>query len=262
MVKANVTPSNYTDPDGTLASDYRVAPVINGVEQDRQGLSVLMLSTLSGQAGQGGRGAVHYIPLKPAPDPVPLAHFTYRGKGNRFDGPSTNLNAANMVIPGTDGQNWSVVDMDLLKGFRVAYEDQTTVTQEQLDGWVAELNEKNTTPNALGDATYATPVSLTSSLVAGKITETLYRELEAEFINYVENLDAGPSLPYAKTASGAIFTQQSHAHDRGPERRCPSRRQLPVRHRGGPQQPAEQLGSAAPRRPQCAAPGRFRRQHP
>ena len=38
-----------------------------------------MLSTLAGAAGQADRGAVSYIPLKPAPAPVPLAHFTYRG---------------------------------------------------------------------------------------------------------------------------------------------------------------------------------------
>ena len=121
-----------------------------------------MLSALAGGSGQANRGAVHYIPLKPAPAPVPLAHFTYRGTANEFGGPSANLNAASMVVPGTGGQNWYVVDMDLLKGFRVAYEEQTTVTPEQLDGWVAELNEHNTTPNALGVATYAAPRPLTN----------------------------------------------------------------------------------------------------
>ena len=178
VVKEDVTPSNYTDPDGVLTSVYEVAPVIDGEEGERQGMSVPMLSALAGGAGQADRGAVHYIPLKPAPAPVPLAHFTYRGTANRFGGPNTNLNAANMVIPGTGGQNWYVVDMDLLKGFRMAYEDQTTVTQEQLDGWVAELNEHNTTPNALGVASYDTARPLTNSLVDGKITEALYNELE------------------------------------------------------------------------------------
>ncbi|WP_307042090.1 rhamnogalacturonan lyase family protein [Agromyces ramosus] len=209
IVKEDVTPSNYTDPDGALTSVYEVAPVVDGVEGERQGMSVAMLSSLAGQAGQANRGAVHYIPMKPAPAPVPLAHFTYRG--NRF-GPGTNLSAANMVVPNTGGQNWYVVDMDLLKAFRVAYEDQATVTQEQLDGWVAELNEHNTTPNALGVATYASDRPLTNSLVNGKITDALYSELEAEFITYVENLDAGTSLPYAKTAAGAIHTSQSSAY--------------------------------------------------
>ena len=136
-MKEDVTPSDCTDPGGALTSVYEVAPVIDGVEGERQGQSVPMLSALPGGSGQASRGAVHYIPLKPAPAPVPLAHFTYRGAGNAFGGPSTNLNAASMVIPGTGGQNWYVVDMDLLKGFRSAHEEQTTVTQEQLDGWVA-----------------------------------------------------------------------------------------------------------------------------
>lgn len=212
VVKEDSTPSNYTDPDGVLTSVYEVAPVVDGEEGERQGMSVPMLSALAGGSGQADRGAVHYIPLKPAPAPVPLAHFTYRGTANRFGGPNANLNAANMVIPGTGGQNWYVVDMDLLKGFRSAYEEQTSVTQEQLDGWVAELNEKNTTPNALGVATYASARPLTNGLVDGKITKALYDELESEFITYVENLDSGTSLPYAKTADGAIFTAQSGSY--------------------------------------------------
>ncbi len=209
VVKEGVTPSNYTDPAGVVTSVYEVAPVIDEVEGERQGMSVPMLSALPGGAGQANRGAVHYIPMKPAPSPVPLAHFTYRGTSHRFGGPSTNLSAASMVIPNTGGQHWYVVDMDLLKGFRSAYQQQTTVTQEQLDGWVAELNDHNTTPNALGNATYTVDRPLTNSLVGGKINEALYKELEGEFIKYVENLDSGTTLPYAKTATGAIFTAQS-----------------------------------------------------
>lgn len=212
VVKENVTPSNYTDPAGTIASLYEVAPVVDGVEGQRQGLSAPMLSALPGAAGQANRGAVHYIPMKPAPAPVPLAHFTYRGDGNRFGAPSTNLNAAGMTIPGTGGQNWYVVDMDLLKSFRQAHEEQTTVTQAQLDDWVAKLNEKNTTPNALGVATYASPRALENGLVGGKVTDALYAELEGEFIKYVENLDSGTRLPYAKTSSGAIETGLSAAY--------------------------------------------------
>jgi hypothetical protein len=206
IVKKDVTPSNYTDPDGALTSVYKVAPVVGGTEGERQGMSVPMLSTLAGQAGQANRGAVAYIPLKPAPAPVPLVHFTYRGY--RF-GPGTNLSAANMVVPGTGGQNWYVVDMDLLKGIRMAYTAQTTVTQEQLDGWVAKLNEHNMTPNALGVATYAAARPLTNSLVKGKITKALYNTLESEFVKYVQNLDCGRSLPYAKASTGAIYTSQS-----------------------------------------------------
>lgn len=206
IVKEDVTPSNYTDPAGQLTSVYEVAPVVDGVEGARQGLSVPMLSALAGGAGQANRGAVSYIPLKPAPAAVPLAHFTYRG--NRF-GPGTNLSPATMVVPDTGGQHWYVVDMDLLRGFRVAHADQAIVTPEQLDAWVAKLNEYNTTPNALGLATYDAPRPLTNSLVDGKVTDALYRELEGEFIKYVKNLDAGETLPYAKTDAGAIHTSQS-----------------------------------------------------
>ncbi|WP_106816487.1 rhamnogalacturonan lyase family protein [Microbacterium timonense] len=196
VVKEDVTPSNYTDPDGTVASVYEVAPVIDGVEGLRAGMSAPMLSSLPGQSGQAGRGAVHYIPLKPAPAPVPLAHFTYRG--HRF-GPGTNLNAADMVIPDTGGQNWYVVDMDLLRAFREPHDAKTPVTAEQLSGWVAALNEHNSEnwqPSA--------PLS-----ADGLIGDALYAELEGKFIQYVEQLDSGTKLPYAKTQSGAIYTSQS-----------------------------------------------------
>jgi uncharacterized protein YjdB len=208
IVKENTTPSNYTDSTGLITSIYEVAPVINGVEGFRQGMSVPILSAFTGT--NASKGAMQYIQMKPAPAAVPLAHFTYRGY--RF-GPGTNLSQTTMVLPGTGGQNWYVVDMDLLKGFRMAHDDQTTVTQEQLDGWVAKLNQYNTTPNLNGVATYAAARPLTNSLVDGKITDALYKELEGEFIKYVENLDCGTKLPYAKNASGtAIYTSQSSAY--------------------------------------------------
>ncbi len=182
-----------------------MAPLIDGIEGERQGLSVPMLSALPGGSGQTNRGAVSYIQMKPAPAAVPLAQFTYRGQ--RFGG-SQSINASNMVIPGTGGQNWYVVDMDLLKSFRVPFEQQTTVTQTDLDGWLAALNVKNTTPNALGVATYTTPYELTNGLVEGKVTQALYTELEGEFIKYVKNLDAEESLPYAMN-NGAVMTSMS-----------------------------------------------------
>ena len=206
IVKEDVTPSNYTDADGRLTSEYEVAPVIDGVEGARQGLSVPMLSALSGGSGQANRGAVDYISLKPAPAPVPLAHFTYRG--HQF-GPGTNLRATDMVVPGTDDENWYVLDMDLLKEFRTAFDEQDTVTQEQLDDWVARLNAYNTTANALGASTYDSPRALVNALEGGKITQALYDELEGEFIKYVKNLDAGESLPYATTENGSILTTMS-----------------------------------------------------
>ncbi|WP_127819514.1 rhamnogalacturonan lyase family protein [Microbacterium sp. CPCC 204701] len=199
VVKENTTPSNYTDPDGTVASIYEVAAVVDGVEGAREGMSAPMLSSLSGQAGQAGRGAVHYIPLKPAPAPVPLAHFMYRGF--RF-GPGTGLNPANMVIPGTGAQHWHVVDMNLLRAFREPHDAQTRVTAEQLGGWVDQLNAHN-------GETWQPTAQLDPD---GLIGDALYAELEGKFIQYVENLDSGVKLPYAKTGSGAIHTSQSASY--------------------------------------------------
>ncbi|MDR2252306.1 MAG: hypothetical protein LBD97_00340, partial [Bifidobacteriaceae bacterium] len=208
IVKENTTPSNYTDPDGTVASIYEVAPVINGVEGDREGMAVPMLAQV-GSGSQANRAAATYIPLKPAPSAVPLARFSYRGYSF---GPGGGLNAANVTVPGSGGQHWYVLDMDLLKGFRSAYEEQTPVTQARLNAWVDKLNEYNTTPNFLGNATYSTARPLVNSLVNGLITDALYKELEGEFIKYVENLDSGTSLPYALTSGGAIDTRQSSGY--------------------------------------------------
>ncbi|CAI6085563.1 hypothetical protein [Cohnella sp. JJ-181] len=199
IVKENVTPSNYTDPDGLLTSAYEVAPVIDGVEGLRQGLSVPMLSALAGSSGQAGRGAVNYIRMKPAPAPVPLAHFTYRGY--RF-GPGTNLTADNMVIPDTGGQHWYVVDMDLLRAFREPHDNKTPVSDTDLDEWIDKLNGYNR-------ETWQPIHRLRND---GIIGDALYDELEAKFIKYVEKLDSGTKLPYAKTDSGAIYTSQSAAY--------------------------------------------------
>ncbi|MBB3128528.1 hypothetical protein FHS19_003182 [Paenibacillus rhizosphaerae] len=196
IVKENVTPSNYTDPDGLITSIYEVAPVIHGVEGLRQGMSVPMLSALAGSSGQANRGAVQYIPMKPAPAPVPLAHFIYRDY--RF-GPGTNLTTANMVIPGTGGQNWYVVDMDLLRAFREPHDNKTPVSVTDLSGWVDKLNGYN-------HETWQPTHSLGTD---GIISDALFAELEAKFIKYVEDLDYGTKLPYAKTSTGAIYTSQS-----------------------------------------------------
>ncbi len=199
IVKKNVTPSNYIDPNGLVTSIYEVAPVIDGVEGLRQGMSVPMLSALKAGTGEADRGAVHYIQLKPAPEPVPLAHFTYRGY--RF-GPSANLHASNMVIPGTAGHHWYVVDMDLLRAFREPYENKTPVKDGDLREWVNKLNEYN-----------QEEWQPTNTLQAnGIITDSLYAELETKFIKYIKELDSGTKLPYAKTNNGAIYTSLSHPY--------------------------------------------------
>lgn len=196
IVKEDSTPSNYTDAGGQLSSLYEVAPVIDGVEGQRQGLSAPMLSAVAGAAGQANRGAASYIQLKPAPAPVPLAHFTYRD--HRF-GPGTNLNAADMVIPDTGGQHWYTVDMDLLRAFREPHDTKTKATAADLDGWIAKLNEYT-------GEDWEPDNGLNRN---GRIGDALYAELEAKFIQYVEQLDSGTKLPYAKTETGAIHTSQS-----------------------------------------------------
>ena len=284
IVKENTTPSNYTDPDGKITSEYEVAPVIDGVEGRRQGLSVPMLSSLPAKEGQEDRAAVHYIPLK-VPDPIPVAQFHYRGKnfgaGIRPYGGNETTNADLDVKVDTDIFNalrtaynektvvtqeqmnqwvatlgeytgdadwaltnaftgpaaisdaqyaelkdkymdyydslasWEIVDMDLLRAFREPHDNKTPVTQEDLNGWVAQLNAYNETPNRLGVATYDAnaadykPWAPSVSLGAdGLISDALYSELESEFIKYIENLDEGTSLPYAME-DGKVVTRMS-----------------------------------------------------
>ncbi len=213
IVKENTTPTNYTDPDGVIASVYEVAPVIGGIEGQKQGMSVPVLSALAGGSGQGNRGAVQYIPLKPAPSSVPLPAWSYRGSR------TGNISANNMVIPGTEGwsgntsgQHWYVVDMDLLKTVREPYQTGAVVEQSVIDAFVSKINTYNTTANALGVKTYETAAwAPVNALVDGKITKALFDELEAEFIKYVENLDCGTKLPYYMNGS-SIYTSNSSGY--------------------------------------------------
>ena len=207
IVKENTTPTNYTDAAGVLTSVYTVAPVINGQEGELQGLSVPVLSSL-GTDSNANKGAVHYIPMKPAPAAVPLPRWSYRGY---ITGTGGGISNTSTTIPGVGG-NWYVVDMDLLRSFREPYEAGTVVEQSVIDAAVAKLNEYNTTANFLGNKTYETATyAPANALVDGKITKALYDELEAEFIKYVENLDSGLSLPYA-ISSGAVATTNSNAY--------------------------------------------------
>ena len=42
--------------------------------------------------------------------------------------------------------SWEIVDMDLLRAFREPYENKTTVTPQELNGWVGRLNAYSETP--------------------------------------------------------------------------------------------------------------------
>ena len=202
IVKENTTPTNYTDPDGTIASQYEVAPVIDGVEGRREGMTVPMLSSLSGKEGQEDRGAVHYIQMKPAPEKMPLANFLYRGT---VVGPASKVkgnDAKYWAISEENPENWYRVDMDLLRAFREPHDTKTPVTQDDLNTWVAQLNDYNNEnwkpSNVLGND--------------GLISDALYYELEAKFIKYVEELDCGASLPYAHNEDGSIVTAMSNSY--------------------------------------------------
>jgi len=210
VVKKNTTPTNFTDASGSAGSTYEIAPVVDGAEGEKQGMSVPMLSALAGTGeGQQGRGAVLYVPLKPAPEPVPLAHFTYRG--HRF-GPGQMLEKDEMLIPGT-GEHWYSLDMDLLREFREAHDAQTPVSEEQLANWRERLLAHTATPNAVGVAARGTAKAWQERLENGRVTDALYAELEAEFIAYVKNVDMGEHLPYALGDDGSIVTTMSRPYE-------------------------------------------------
>ena len=211
IVKENVTPSNWTDENGTVASVYEVAPVIEGVEGFRQGMSAPMLTMTNNTGNNAGKGATHLINLaRYRPDPTPIPRHSFRG---------TTVSGSALTITIRDGNGNNVanthfyeVDMNLLQEFRVAYEDGLDVTQAELDDWVARLNVHNMTPNynRIPNRTELwTPVN---ALVDGKITKALFDELERDFFSYVDHLDQGSKLPFAKNNNGTINTVNSGAY--------------------------------------------------
>ena len=127
IVKKNTTPCCYVDPDGQPEDTYAVAPVVDGVEGDREQSSLPVLEPLPGADGQAFRAAVHRIPLCPPPERVPLVHFTYRGVSV---GPGCTPDRS--VFRLENGEDWYRVDMDLLRSFRVPYENGETVSEEML----------------------------------------------------------------------------------------------------------------------------------
>ncbi len=201
VVKENTTPTNYTDKDGSIDSEYEVAPVIDGVEGRKEGLTVAMLSSI-GSGSQADKAAVHYIQMKPAPERMPLANFMYRGN---IVGPGSKIggnDAKTWAISEENQESWYRVDMDLLRAFREPHDTKTPVTADQLNAWVAQLNDYNSESwkpaNVLG--------------TDGIISDALYYELEAKFIKYVEELDVGTSLPYAHNEDGSIMTTMSGSY--------------------------------------------------
>ena len=193
IVKKNTTPCCYIDPEGTSGDCYAVSPVIDGIEGAREEPMLPELSPLPGAEGQAFRAAVHRIPLCPPPERVPLVHFTYRGVSV---GPGCTPDPAAFRLD--NGEDWYRVDMDLLRAFREPYENGETVSEETIADICGRLTR------LLGE-----PFEVKSRLENGRIPAEMYRELEAAFIRYVRALDSGESLPFARTASGAIETSLS-----------------------------------------------------
>lgn len=169
--------SNYTDALGTVESVYEVSAVTDGVEGVRQGTTVPMFAA-TGTDATTSTGAHFDIPLK-RPDAMPAIQFVDK----------TGSSVSDCV--------YEPVDMELLKAFRVPHSDATPVTQEELNGWIAKLNEYNGTPEWIPVATLGED---------GLIGDELYGELEAAFIQYCDELDEGPRLDYRMTEDGKIAT--------------------------------------------------------
>lgn len=190
IVKKNTTPCCWTDPEGQAGDCYAVAPVAGGTEGAREPMMLPLLEPLAGAEGQAFRAAVHRIALCPPPERVPLVHFSYRGVSV---GPGCTPDPAAFRLE--NGEDWYRVDMDLLRAFREPYENGEAVSGETLRGICDRLS------GYLG-----TPFEPECRPENGRITEELYKELEAAFIRYVRALDSGESLPFARTSSGAIET--------------------------------------------------------
>ena len=193
IVKKNTTPCCYTDSEGSPEDLYAVSSVINGVEGLREQSALPVLEPLPGAEGQAFRAAMHRIPLCTPPERVPLAHFSYRGV-SVGPGCKPDRNAFRL----DNGEDWYRVDMDLLRSFREPYENGETVSCDFIRDVCARLSR------CLG-----APLKLKNRPENGRITDGLYKELEAAFIRYVRALDSGEFLPFARTPSGAIETSLS-----------------------------------------------------
>ena len=235
IVKENVTPTNFDDPDGIATSIYEVAPVINGVEGRRQGMDVPMLAMRNNTGVSAGRGAQITVPVsRYRPDPLPRPQFNFRGSNagtaniqNRwilsdYTDPTSFVTTTYGFATGSQApvtgnaarHQFYTVDMNLLREFRVAHAEQTAVTAAQLTDWVGRLNVHNMTPNYLGVRNLTEPWTPTVPLTAeGLITDELFEELEQQFFNYVSNLDVGDRLPLAMTDDGRIATAMGAAYN-------------------------------------------------
>ncbi len=166
--------SNYLDPDGLPSSLYEVGAVINGREYSREAsFRPVITSVASGT----NPGAYFDIPLKRPP--------------------AARVPAIQAYATTVTGKQYEPVNMNLLREFRVAYTDALTVTQAQFESWV------NAFRGYFNDPAWTPTNVFTDGAV---LSEALYRELEAAFIRYCDELDRGPKLQWRRNADGTLYT--------------------------------------------------------
>ena len=166
--------TNYSDASGQPTSVYSVAPVIKGVEGKRS-------ANLTPNEQQ-----YYDIPLQqPAPSVSPRWETFQRTV--------------------TDKQ-YEPVDMQLLRDVREPHAKKTGVSKAAYDAILARYRAR------LGDANW-TPktrfeiASQQASPGVWRISDALFKEFEAAFVRYVDALDRGPKLAWAKNPDGSIATQ-------------------------------------------------------
>jgi len=214
IVKENVTPSNYTDMAGTAASIYEVAPVIDGIEGIRQGMSVPMMT-----ANAANTGATVTVPYRTTGfGTFNAPQFRHRTSAHgptngtlpvipRTTAAGATPDSEFLRLGGNTSGYWAtrdtihfIVDMDLLRFIREPFDNGAVVSQSLIDSSVAKLNRYLTLLNRQ-------PMPEVTALGAdGKITQEFFNWFEAKFMEYVDWLDVGPKLPYVFNAAGTAIT--------------------------------------------------------
>jgi hypothetical protein len=166
--------SNYTDPDGLATSSYQVAAVINGKKYAREASFRPVITSVGAGTAPG---AYFDIPLKRPP--------------------SASVPRIQAYATTVTGKQYEPVNMNLLRGFRAAYTDGIAVTQAQFDSWV------NAFRGYFNDPAWTPTNAFIPDTV---LSEALFKELEAAFIRYCDELDRGPKLLWRYNTDGTLAT--------------------------------------------------------
>ncbi|MFI6762414.1 rhamnogalacturonan lyase [Micromonospora sp. NPDC050417] len=165
--------SNYTDAAGTATSAYRVAAIVNGVTRPKSAA----VTPLSQQYQD--------IQLKQPPAAITPVLETY----------ATTVS----------GKQYEPVNMDLLRHIREAHENPAGVTEAEFAALIAPFR------TYFGDPSWApkNPFGTRNTWKGGDrygISDKLFAELDKAFTRYVDELDRGPKLAYAKNPDGTLRT--------------------------------------------------------